>query len=68
MGGSRKHRTLAVYSATMTARAQQYRAQAKFLREQAAAAATAERCHELLEMAEDYASLAESIEGLRFHD
>ena len=72
-------RTLADYNAALTARAEQYRAQAKILREQAEAVPIAPqprqllpnhrlRRHEFLEMARDLEDLADSIQGLRFRD
>lgn len=68
MGVSRKRRKLTDHNAEFRARAEQYRAQAKVLRKEAEAAPIVERRHELLETAEGYESLAESIEGLRFRD
>lgn len=68
MGGSPARPTLADYNAAFTARAEQYRGQAKVLREQAAVVCIAIPRHELLEMAEDLEDLADSIEGLRFRD
>ena len=66
--GSRARPTLAEYNAAFTARAELYRAEAKCLRELAETASIPMLRHELLEMAEDRESLADSIEGLRFRD
>jgi hypothetical protein len=68
MGGSRAGPTLADYNAAFRARAAKYRAHARVLREQAETVCIAMLRHELLQMAEDYEDLAESIEGLGFRD
>lgn len=65
---SRARPTLADYNAAFTARAEQYRAQAKVLREQAEMANIALLQYYLLQIAEEQEDLADSIEGLRFRD
>ena len=68
MGDSGARPTLADYNASFTARAEEHRAKARVLREQAEAEKIALLRHDLLEMAEDLEDLADSIEELRFRD
>lgn len=62
------HPTFADYNAAFTARADQCRAEAKLLREQAETVRIAMLRHELLQIAEERESLADSIDGLRLRD
>jgi len=66
--GFRARPTLAHYNAAFTARAEQYRAQARIFREQAATVSIAMLRHGLVQLAEEREDLADSIEGLRFRD
>jgi hypothetical protein len=68
MEASRGRPTLADYNAAFTARADRHRARTKVLRELAGMASIVMVRRELLQMAEERESLAESIEGLRFRD
>lgn len=60
--------TLDDYNAAFTGRAEQYRTQARILREQAETVPVAMLRHELLQMAEEREDLADSIDGLHFRD